>query len=99
MSADYIDRSGLPVSEADMRMPADERMPAEEKMPREESVPSEEAYSFDEFNGKRAPRQESEPERHRDLKKTILRPVAALILTGAVVVASLGIDPRLLRRR
>ncbi len=62
-------------------------------MPREESVPSEEAYSFDEFNGKRAPRQESEPERHRDLKKTLLRPVAALILTGAVVVASLGIDP------
>jgi len=74
-------------------MPADERMPAEETMPREESIPAEEAYSFDEFNGTRAPRRESEPDRHRSLKKTLLKPVAALMVAGAVIVASLGIDP------
>ncbi|MBO6011599.1 MAG: hypothetical protein J6P71_07370 [Oscillospiraceae bacterium] len=93
MIDDYNNHSGIPAYDADTRMPADERMPASEKMPREESVPAEEEYSFDEFNVNRAPRRESEPDRHRSLKKTFLKPVAALVLTGAVIVASLGIDP------
>ena len=86
MSAEFHDMTELPAVDNDARMPADERMPVEE------TVPTEEKYSFDEFNVRSAPRRESE-ERHVSLKKLFLKPVAALILVGAVVVASLGIDP------
>ncbi len=86
MSADFIDKTELPAVDTDSRMPADEKMPVEE------SIPLEEPYSFDEFNERPSPRPESR-ERHRDLKKLFLKPVAALVLVGALITASLGIDP------
>lgn len=86
MRAEFYDKTELPAVDTDARMPADEKMPVEE------TLPAEEKYSFDEFNVRSAPRQESE-NKHVSLKKLLLKPVAALILVGAVVVASLGIDP------
>lgn len=82
----FDEETHLPLNDPDYQVISDDKLPDEDYIPREE------LYSFDEFNEHYvAP---TINENHRDrIKKMFLKPVISLVLLGAVVLASYGIDP------
>ena len=82
----FDEETHLPLNDPDYQVISDD------KLPDEDYIPKEELYSFDEFNEHYvAP---TINENHRDrIKKMFLKPVISLVLLGAVVLASYGIDP------